>query len=137
MSKNKSHTHWRSGEGLVWWIPSNPDRKPELKATAFDLDSLSSFVGGYIEVIRPPDLPILECGCSLILVTNEEGLLLDLPPNPLASALHPPLVVGDVFLVAEGPVQGRGDNYGEPDFFGLPPDSFASWFRFMSRVVGS
>lgn len=41
-----------------------------------DLAALQAVVGGYIEVVHPPDLPAGMC-----LVCNEEGQLRDLPRN--------------------------------------------------------
>lgn len=133
--KEKPHVHTRTGEGMIWWVPADPTRAPEFKATSFDLDSLSSFVGGYIEVVRTPHLPTLECGCGMVMVVNEEGLLRALPPNRFGSIFYPGTIAGDIFLVAEGPVENPGDEYGEPDFFGLPP-AFNTWDKFIQSLAG-
>ena len=45
----------------------------------FQLDELNRFVDGYIEIVRPLDMP------GYIMVINEEGKLKGLPFNPMAS----------------------------------------------------
>ena len=47
----------------------------------FQLEELNRFVGGYIEIIRPLDIP------GHIMVINEEGKLKGLPFNPMASQI--------------------------------------------------
>lgn len=127
----KLHTHSRQGDGMIWWVPADPTQKPELKATSFTLDSLSSFVGGYIEIVRGPRLPMLDCGCRTVMVVDEEGLLKDKAVNAFGSLLYtgPTPIVGDIFLVGEGPV---GED-AEPDFFGLPA-SMHSWVQLVESL---
>lgn len=48
-------------------------------------------VGGWIELVYIPD--------NKVLIVNEEGLLLNLPYNRVASELSNTLIVGDVLLV--------------------------------------
>ena len=55
------------------------------------LKKMQEFVGGYIELIY------LNNGMCLII--NEEGLLLDLPQNLIATELYGHLIVGDVLYV--------------------------------------
>ena len=49
--------------------------------TDFQLEELSRFVQGYIEVIHPPEMP------GYIMVINEEGKLKCLPWNPFATRI--------------------------------------------------
>ena len=46
-------------------------------------DALQTTVGGYIEAVAVP------ADESLVLLVNEDGLSLKLPPNPQASAVAP------------------------------------------------
>lgn len=55
------------------------------------LKKMQEFVGGYIELVY------LNNGMCLII--NEEGLLLDLPQNLIATELYGHLIVGDVLYV--------------------------------------
>ena len=81
------------------------------------LDGLQKIVGGWIENVHPMRLKpplMLEC--------NEEGLILGLPINPVASYLygidkHGSPITGDVAIVQ----QGWRD--GEPDIVGIPDDA--------------
>jgi len=54
---------------------------------------LQAAVGGYIETVPVPEDE------SLILLVNEDGLSLHLPPNSQASALARRAIVGDVVLI--------------------------------------
>jgi hypothetical protein len=47
--------------------------------TDFSLDELHEFVGGYIEIVRPIDMP------GVVMVINEEGKLKGLAHNAIAS----------------------------------------------------
>ncbi len=49
--------------------------------TNFTLEELQQYVGGYIEILHPPSK------YNAILIINEEGKLLNLPLNPLASQI--------------------------------------------------
>jgi hypothetical protein len=49
--------------------------------TDFQLDELKEFVGGYIEVVHPPNMP------GVIMVLNEEGKLKGLAHNEIATRL--------------------------------------------------
>lgn len=67
--------------------------------TDFQLEELSKFVGGYIEVLHPTSPKE-----GAVMVINEEGKLLGLPKNPVATqlwhdrALLGDYIVGDVLL---------------------------------------
>lgn len=85
-----------SGE-MEWRFPKN--------GKAFTLEELQGFVGGYIELVR------MEGQIDMFL--NEEGLLQELPYNPIASVLasqgtgHQMNIVGDVIMGAFDPAAER------------------------------
>jgi len=72
-------------------IPATGDMRPVVppdQRAAFTLAELQAFVGGHIEVLRIPD--------GRVAFLNEEGKLLNLPHNRLATALlAPQLQAGD------------------------------------------
>lgn len=57
--------------------------------TDFSLKELQDIVGGYIEIVRLP---------NFLVVANEEGLLLELEPNTIASLMAGTMIVGDVLI---------------------------------------
>lgn len=59
-----------------------------VNGTNFQLEELKEIVGGWIEIVRCPD--------DWIMVVNEEGQLLNLPYNPIASLIAGQPIVGDV-----------------------------------------
>lgn len=59
----------------------------------FTLEELQEFVGGYPERFRTRD--------RRWMYVNEEGLLLELPPNPRATALIGAWIVGDVVILSQ------------------------------------
>lgn len=61
----------------------------------YHLEELQAVVGGLIELVR---LPGAKPGDLDMLVVNEEGLLLELPFNPIASLLARRRLVGTVLL---------------------------------------
>lgn len=78
-------------------------------------ESIGKAVGGYIEVVHPMGLKEPYC-----IVVNEEGLLKNLPLNPLGSLWygtqhhgHP--IVGDIVLTKEGFVGCERDFVGFED----------------------
>ena len=58
---------------------------------ASDLNKLQSAVGGYVEIVQTR--------LDMTFVVNEEGMLLGLKPNYLASSLAGMLMLGNVLLV--------------------------------------
>ena len=74
------------------------DVEPE-NGTDFTLDELQEFVGGYIEIVHLHD--------GKIMVVNEEGRLLNLPPNWMATDLHglPELIVGNALVCEDSQVK--------------------------------
>lgn len=59
----------------------------------FTLEELQGLVGGYIEVVSIPDLK------NSKLVVNEDGQLMGLPVNAMASSLLRQMVAGDAVVV--------------------------------------
>lgn len=83
-----------------------------------DLEGMQEQVGGFIEIVRAYGLCELEVpqSESLIMIVNEEGKLLDLEANEIATDLYESYcdsIAGDVLIMAEGFVDG------EPDIVGL------------------
>lgn len=72
--------------------------KPE-NGTDFKLKELQEFVGGYIEVV-----PL---GNGKIMVVNEEGRLLNLPPNWAVTTRYglSDLIVGNALVCEDGEVK--------------------------------
>lgn len=83
-------------------------------------ESIGKAVGGYIEIVHPMGLKEPYC-----MVVNEEGLLQNLPLNPIGSfwygtQFHGHPIVGDIVLMKEGVVGC------EIDFIGLDDDDTKS-----------
>lgn len=75
-------------------------------------ESVGKAVGGWIEIVHPRRLPSPYC-----MIVNEEGLLLDLPVNPLGCVLcqtmtHGFPIVGNIVVMKEGYVDGELDIVG-------------------------
>lgn len=64
--------------------------------TDFSLEELQGFVGGYIEIVYP----LTGAPKGSILVVNEEGKLIGLPVNGIATGMmgFTDTIVGDVLL---------------------------------------
>lgn len=73
-------------------IATRPDN-----GTDFSLEELQGIVGGYIQIVQCPD--------DMIMVVNEEGLLLNLPVNPVASLFARQYIVGDVLYCRKDQVR--------------------------------
>lgn len=123
-----SHYHSHTDELHVFLIPADQSMKMELKVVKNHWEDLVKLVDGYLEIVRPPDMPELNCGCMVSMVVNEDGRLHGSPVNPRASLLYPlaPSIVGDVILVGEGLVRIDRDGDEELDMFSLPPE-FHHW----------
>jgi hypothetical protein len=65
--------------------------------TDFKYDELHSVVDGYIEIVRLPH--------DEIMVVNEEGCLIGLEPNIIASVLANTCIVGDVLVCKSNEVK--------------------------------
>jgi hypothetical protein len=84
-------------EGLV--VPVTPNN-----GTDFQLEELSELVGGYIE-----EVPLRKTGGSLVM--NEEGKLMDLPINLLATQLweknygRTDIIVGNALFCLNGEIR--------------------------------
>ena len=88
-------------------------------------------VGGYMEIVYP-----MRLDSSLIMVVNEEGLLMNLPVNPIASYLygmdvhgHP--IVGNVIILKNGYFEG------EPDIVGIPDDETETIVEVLKKTIFS
>lgn len=60
----------------------------------FGLEEVQKVVGGYVEVVRLPH--------NMKMLVNEEGILMKLPLNLLASQMANQKIVGDVIVVPKG-----------------------------------
>jgi Domain of unknown function (DUF3846) len=77
-------------EPLAYTPPHDGTNSCELQES---LATLQAAVGGYIEAVAVPG------DDSLILLVNEDGLMLKLPPNSQASAVAIRPIVGDAVLI--------------------------------------
>lgn len=89
-------------------IPWGPERHAMFRVTlpaVGNLSFLQRLVGGYIEAVnlRHPAFP-----SNATMYVNEEGLLLGLEGNPLASAITHGYIVGPAVLL--GPPDREGDD---------------------------
>lgn len=87
-----------------------------------------SAVGGYMENVYPRRLD-----SNLIMVVNEEGLLMDLPINLIASYLygtdvHGHSIVGNVIILKRGYFEG------EPDIVGIPDDESQTILNYLKNI---
>ena len=73
------------------------------------LHDLQDAVDGCIEIVRP----FGSSGDHLVMVINDEGLIMDLPANPIGSLIYGDLIAGTVVIMKEGIRDG------EPDLIGL------------------
>lgn len=68
-------------------------------------DEIRTTVGGYFDAIVMDDL-------KCVMYVHDEGHLIDLPINPIATALSGRIVAGDVIIVGtHGPNGYDGENY--------------------------
>ena len=64
------------------------------KRRKFTLEELQALVGGYIERVQ--------LAPNIDLIANEEGQILGLPLNQMATAMARTTIVGNVFIVRRG-----------------------------------
>lgn len=125
-----TEVHTKPTEFGVYTIPGDTDQPMRYEIIGTNLRSLQRLVGGgYIEIVRRLEIGDLPCGCDIVMVVDEEGLLKGLPGNLRAGSLARRQIVGDVFLIAEGPVidpESDTPELPEPDFYGLPA-TFRDW----------
>jgi hypothetical protein len=89
-------------------VPADSD-KPIERVTINEPDDLKRLVGGYFQVLSPPDEPDITCWF------NEEGKIEQLPRNERATALLEPgrwlqpgdYVAGDAVLTGEPDREGN------------------------------
>ena len=72
-------------------VIKRPAEKPEVCEIQGTLENLMEIVGGYIECVNIVD--------NILCVCNEEGKLMELPPN---FVFNGDMIVGDVFFCAGG-----------------------------------
>lgn len=94
------------------------------------LEGLQEIVGGYIETV--PLTAQMLAGCTM--VVNEEGALMDLPVNIIASIIYASIncvsyILGDVAICR------IGERDGEPDIVGLDKDRANRIVRVLSQLV--
>lgn len=75
--------------------------------------TIQDHVGGVFDVVNLPHMKI-------VIYVNDEGLLIGLEPNAVASILSQQLLVGDVVIVGTHDENGNedGENYDVPMAFG-------------------
>ena len=105
---------------------SAPEKKLERRQVSDgdSLHDLQRLVDGWIE-IAPTVLP-----WPFRMVVNDEGLLRDLPVNPLASALYP----GDTPICGNAVIMAEGIVNGEPDLVGLTDHQLDKLLSVFSRI---
>ena len=64
---------------------------------ASDLGKKQNAVGGYIEYVRTR--------LGMTFIVNEEGMLLGLKPNMLASSMAEPLILGNALMVDQKEIE--------------------------------
>ena len=86
------------------------------------LRDLQDAVDGFIEIVRPFGI-----SCDhLVMVVNDEGLIRDLPANPVGSLIYGDTIAGTVVIMKEGIRDG------EPDLIGLTEEEA----EFVMRIFG-
>ena len=86
------------------------------------LGDLQDAVDGFIEIVRP----FGRSGGHLVMVVNDEGLIRDLPANPLGSLIYGDTIAGTIVIMKEGIRDG------EPDLIGLTEEEA----EFVMRIFG-
>lgn len=81
----------------------HPDGTVENTEIEHDYKSYQAVVGGYIEGV---------IGSTATMYVNEEGLLMGLPPNPLATLFAQRILDRSVVLVGTALILGPGDSEG-------------------------
>lgn len=113
------HPHRTDGELNIVRIPSDLDLPMDFAVIRSTLDAMQNEVGGFIEGVRRlKNQPSLKCGCRLMMIVDEEGRFKTNTPNVRATIVASRAIVGNVFLVAEGPCYGADGV--EEDFVSIP-----------------
>lgn len=99
--------------------------------------------GGYMEVVRPLGFQRLNnaTGRRHVLIVDEDGHSKGLPLNPRATLIystrgyrtleHGAVIVGDAIICTEAMILTEGEDFYEPDIWGLPDD-----FELTSDMIG-
>lgn len=85
--------------------------------------AVGDVVGGYIEIVHPKYLERPYC-----MIVNEEGLLMDLPTNPVGCFLYGTLEHGYP-IVGTAVFMKDGFRNGEPDIVGLEDGDIAALMK--------
>lgn len=106
------------------------DNKAEIvdfgNSTEEFLPNIHATIGGYMEVVR------LSKGSGLVMIVNEEGKLLDLPPNKFGSSLYlHDIIVGNIVLINEGII----NDIGERDFIGFKDDEAEHLLAVINKLM--
>jgi hypothetical protein len=111
----------------VFWIPADTDIPMQFKCIGTGWQDVNKFLGGYVESVHTEHMPELACGCAMVMLVDEEGLLKRLPFNTRASIYYPfgPGISGDAIVLGQGLVSYNHAE-AEPDWFGLPQE-FTAW----------
>lgn len=119
------HFHTKSDELHGFWVPADTDVPMQMKTMDNNWRAVQKWVGGHIERISTGFMPELHCGCSMIMLVDEEAKMKNnVMANMRATTFYPPGIFGDVLLVGEGPVGTKKE--WEPDWFSLP-QSMVEW----------
>ena len=65
------------------------EKRPPTNGNDYTLEELQGMVEGPIELVAVPNKP------AMVLIVNEEGLLKELPMNPMATGIAGRLIVGN------------------------------------------
>lgn len=97
------HLHTRKDELAMFWIPADTDIPMQMKMIGNAYQNVKRMIGGWVERISTEFMPDLYCGCSMIMLVDEDARAKQLEHNVRASIYYPPGILGDVLLVGEGP----------------------------------
>lgn len=96
------HTHKKTNFINVLRVPADANAPIRIKTLINNWQSIVGCLDGYFQAIPSSQLPILPCGCPMVMLVDEDGQLKRLPVNERVMHLYPEPLVGDVLLVGEG-----------------------------------
>lgn len=71
-------------------ISMRVDEQPQVEEIENDLRAFQRYVGGYIQTVKISD--------DVVMIVNEEGKLMRLPPNFLCDTIHDVIVGNAIFV---------------------------------------
>ena len=83
------------------YIPGDGEEE-KVKVSELSFKHMQAYVEGYVEAIWHAPDPSGAFNGKFVMIANEEGRLLKLPPNPNATARLGRLIVGNVILMERG-----------------------------------